>query len=136
MLISNRPISKKDSIVKYHNSRDNFKKDEIKSVMKFIRKNTSVITDCWHYELREEQKHISHKCSLDDILQYGECFEYKLLNDKYLYRLAIRMAGKKFDTIYVIQPTYKKGRVFVTFITAYNNASGDNHETLDVSQYQ
>ena len=63
-------------------------------------------------------------------------FEYKLIYDKYLYRMAIRVEGSHYDTIYVLEPVYlPDGSIFISLVTVYTNSPTDEHYTLDTSKY-
>ena len=124
-------------ISKYHIVNDNFKESEIIKIKAYIKT---------HYSLVEVTEHFERSCKdigegfklhpLWYILKNGKCFEYKLIYDKYLYRMAIRVEGSHYDTIYVIEPVYlPDGSIFISLVTVYTNSPTDEHQTLDTSKY-
>lgn len=123
-------------IVKYHEDIAGFDFNEIRKVKSFLYRNYNYVTITRHFA-RELMSDIHHFTlpPIDNILKYGEVFEYKMFDNKYLYRLAIRLKGKYFDSIYIIQPIYYKNGIYLKLITCYTNAKTDNHVTLNVKRY-
>ena len=123
-------------IVKYHEDIAGFDFDEIRKIKSFLYRNYNYVTITRHFT-RELMSDIHHFTlpPIDNILKYGEVFEYKMFDNKYLYRLAIRLKGKHFDSIYVIQPIYYENGIYLKLITCYTNAKSDNHITLNVKRY-
>lgn len=125
-----------ERIVKYHEDLEGFDFNEIRKVKALLYKKYTYVYKSLHFDTKLENIYHDHTSyTMDEILKYGHIFEYKLLDNKYLYRLAIRMSGKRFDTIYVIQPTYYNGNIFLALITCYANAKNDNHNTLNTKRY-
>ena len=123
-------------IVKYHEDIAGFDFDEIRKVQALLYRKYNYVCESLHFDAK--LNHIFHenkRVSLDTILKYGHVFEYKMLDNKYLYRIAIRLSGRRFDTIYVIQPTYYNGNIFIALITCYANSKEDRHNTLNVKRY-
>ena len=54
-----------------------------------------------------------------------------------LYRLSIRMEAKnKKDYIYVIEPKFiDESNIRVTFVSCYTNNRYDEHDTLNIEEY-
>lgn len=138
MLINRNDVRVLDysRIKKYHISNNNFNVDEIRKIKDMIYKKYTYIQITKHFndEINNDKNSIVLD-SIDCIFKYGKCFEYKIVDDKYLYRLAIRVYGDVFDTIYIIQPIYYSEGIFLRLITCYTNNKDDNHITLNKKRY-
>ena len=110
-----------ERIIKYHEDIAGFDSNEIRKVQALLYRKYNYVCESLHFDAK--LNHIFHenkRVSLDDILKYGHVFEYKMLDNRYLYRIAIRLSGRRFDTIYVIQPTYYNGNIFLICGTCKN----------------
>lgn len=129
MLINNFQVdlSKKDYNIKCYNiSCPNFDIDGIRKIKALIKRECNFIQTTSHF-INKKQNYKIRMASLNKILAYGRCFEYKLLDDKYIYRMAIRVSEKNIDTVYVIEPIYTNSGIFVKFVTIYTVNHGDYH---------
>lgn len=138
MLINKYKHHYDDSVItKYHITNDNFKEDDLIKTKAYIKTHYEWVEVTEHFERSYED--IGAKFKLHPlwfILKNGKCFEYKLIYGKYLYRMAIRVEGNLFDTIYVLEPVYlPDGSIFISLVTVYTNDPTDEHDTLDVSKY-
>lgn len=127
-----------EDITKYHENFSNFNRNLVDGTINFICKKLF----CTYYGSHFLQQCKERMIPIRDILtivNMGECFEYKLIDKKYLFRMAFRMKTRGHgDDIYVLQPFYNTDyqNVSVKYITAYNNRHLDNHYTLDKTQYE
>lgn len=124
-------ITDYNRIVKYHEKLDGFQHNEIKKIMKLLYNKYKLITVTEHYITKSK----NHLPDIDKLLRCGKCFEYKMVDDKYLYRVAIRLNGKYEDYIYIIQPIYYNEGILLKLITSYTNNKYDKHNTLNTKRY-
>ena len=129
-------------ISKFHMELENFDANNILLAQKTFLKRHCVVSYIPHFIRRRYEKCIP-EADIKDILKYGCCFEYKLVNGA-LYRMAFRVSGEKIngnkilDYIFIIEPygNPKNGEVEIRFITCYANRKSDTHRTLRIAQYQ
>ena len=130
MLINNielNPTNKKYNITRYNISCADFDIDGIRKIKTLIKRNYSFVQLTPHFEDKKNSYGIKYFATLNKILAHGRCFEYKLLDNKYIYRMAIRVPEKDYDTIYVLEPIYIDGGIFVKYVTVYICKKGDYH---------
>ena len=125
-----------DRITKYHITQHSFDQNEINKIIACIYHSYTYVTITNHCytEIRQDYNSMCID-NLNAVLKYGKCFEYKMIDNRRLYRLAIKMYHKYFDIIYIIEPTYYKGGIYLKLITCYTNAKNDRHSTLDIKNY-
>lgn len=129
MLINNFQVDlnkKVYNIRRYNISCNDFDIDGIRKIKALIKRECTFIQTTTHF-IDKKSGYKIRMASLNKILAYGRCFEYKLLDNKYIYRMAIRVSERDFDTVYVIEPIYTDNGIFVKFITVYTVKHGDYH---------
>ena len=135
MLIMNRDKHVKDVVKKYHISQPTFDIDDVYKIKSVIRRKTTKIVSTEHFKEMQKERNIP-LYPIYTIMKYGRVFEIKMIRGM-LYRLSIRMEAKnKKDYIYVIEPKFvDESNIRVTFVSCYTNNRYDEHDTLNIEEY-
>lgn len=84
--------------------------DEVRRIKAFIRFNTKSVT-----VNKQAPNMVIH--DLHTMLKFGRCVSITTIGGA-LYRLCICVAGKEKDSMYVLQPIYKDGDIYLTIVSA------------------
>ena len=136
IMTEDKHIKEYSRIVKYHKELAGFDFRGTRKIKALLYRRYTYVSESSHFYTKLDNiYHNNIGYTMDEILKYGHIFEYKLLDNKYLYRIAIRMYGIRFDTIYIIQPIYYSEGIFLKLITCYTNNKNDKHFTLNKKRY-